>query len=307
MREIFRRQPKFRPDDGARKRAQVPDDLWRKCPSCGDLIYARELERNLLVCPKCGYHYRLSARQRIDQLADDGSFTEWDAGLRTADPLDFKVGNERYGDKARSTVERAGVSEAVVSGWLMIDDRAFAVVVTDFSFMGASMGSVYGEKLARAAERAVEQGIPLVTISASGGARMQEGMLSLMQMAKTTAALSVLGEARIPHLSIMVDPCYGGVTASYAAVADVVMAEPGARIGFAGPRVIEQVTRQKLPEGFQTAEFLLEHGLIDRVAPRDQIRESLRAFHDLYMNAHTQWAERGVEKETETLPNGVVR
>lgn len=284
MREIFRRQPKFRPRDEDAQRAAVPGDLWSKCPKCNELIYTKELARNHQVCPKCNHHFRLSARARIELLADEGSFQEWDVGLRTGDPLGFHVGDESYLAKANATAEKSGQSEAVVSGKLEIDGRELAVVVTDFSFMGASMGSVYGEKLVRASERAIEDRLPLLTISASGGARMQEGLIALMQMAKTNAALSRLGWARLPHFSLMVDPCYGGVTASYAAVADVIMAEPGAKIGFTGPRVIEQVTRQKLPEDFQTAEFLLQHGLIDLVVQRDELRSRIAALCDFYGN-----------------------
>ena len=286
MREIFRRQPKFRPtaggDDG---RLQVPDDLWVKCPKCQELSYTKEHLRALRVCHRCGYHYRIPAIDRIAMLADEDSFAEWDNELRTADPLGFRVADESYLDKAVSAASKAGIPEAVVSGLLTIGGRPIAVVVTDFAFMGASMGSVYGEKLTRACERAVEREIPLLTVSSSGGARMQEGLFSLLQMAKTTIALTRMGHNRLPHFSLLTDPCYGGVTASYATVADVVMAEPGARIGFAGPRVIEQVTRQKLPEGFQTAEFLLEHGLIDTVVPRGDLLTTLATLIDFYQNA----------------------
>ena len=199
--------------------------------------------------------------------------------------MGFRVGDESYSDKAAATARKSGLPEAVISGVLTIDGRPLSIVVTDFAFMGASMGSVYGEKLTRACERAVEMEIPLLTVSSSGGARMQEGLFSLLQMAKTTTALTRLGHAQLPHFSLLTDPCYGGVTASYATSADIVMAEPGARIGFAGPRVIEQVTRQKLPEGFQTAEFLLEHGLIDTVVPRSELVKTLRTLIDLYQGA----------------------
>ncbi len=262
MREIiFRRQPRFRsgqPDD---RQPSVPDDMWRKCNSCGDLIYARELERALHVCPRCSHHFRLSARQRLELLADPDSYEPWDESLTASDPLKFSVGDERYIDRARATASRIDANEALTTGLITIDGSPLAVAVTDFSFMGASMGSVYGEKIARACQRASKERMPLLTVSSSGGARMQEGLFSLMQMAKTTASFDLLRAARLPHFSLLVDPCYGGVTASYAATADIVIAEPGARIGFAGPRVIEQVTRQKLPDGFQTAEFLLDHGL----------------------------------------------
>lgn len=265
----------------------MPGDLWVKCPKCGELSYTKEHVKALRVCHRCDHHFRISARDRIALLADAGSFVEWDAHLTTANPLDFSVGNESYLEKADAARQKAGTPEAVVSGSIALDGRPLAVVVADFAFLGASMGSVYGEKLARACERALEHRIPLLTVSASGGARMHEGMFSLMQMAKTTTALTRLGQARLPHLSLMTDPCYGGVTASYAAVADVVMAEPGARIGFAGPRVIEQVTRQKLPEGFQTAEFLLQHGLIDLVVHRQDLVSTLGTLLDIYGGADT--------------------
>lgn len=276
MRElIFRRQPKFRPGRSDDRQSSVPDDIWRKCPGCGDLIYARELERAMHVCPRCSHHFRLSARERIELLADPDGYELWDEQLVTGDPLEFAVGDERYADRAKSSAEKSGVNEALTTGQLSINGAPLVVAVTDFSFMGASMGSAYGEKLARACRRAVERELPVLTVSCSGGARMQEGMFSLMQMAKTTAAFDLLRAARLAHFSLLVDPCYGGVTASYAATADIVIAEPGARIGFAGPRVIEQVTRQKLPEGFQTSEFLLDHGLIDCVVPRTELRSTL--------------------------------
>ncbi|MEX2314666.1 MAG: acetyl-CoA carboxylase carboxyltransferase subunit beta, partial [Thermomicrobiales bacterium] len=235
MRELFRRQPKFTTSGDDDPRSLVPDDLWVKCPKCGELVYTKEHMRSLRVCQRCAHHFRLSAGERIEMLADEDSFVEWDAELTTSDPLGFCVDNEPYLDKAQKTATRSGVGEALISGKLKLDGKPVAVTVTDFSFMGASMGSVYGEKLARACERAVEDGLPLLTVSASGGARMQEGLFSLMQMAKTTSALTRLGDAHLPHISLLTDPCYGGVTASYATVADVILAEPEAQIGFAGP------------------------------------------------------------------------
>lgn len=285
MRELFRRQPRFTASDGEDARSQVPDDLWVKCPKCGELAYSKEHLQTHRVCQRCGHHFRLTARERITLLADEGSFVEWDADLATGDPLGFVVDGESYADKARKTKTKSGVAEAVISGQIEIDGQPLALVVTDFSFMGASMGSVYGEKLARASERAVAGCTPLLTISASGGARMQEGLFSLMQMAKTTAALSRLTEQRLPHIALLTDPCYGGVTASYATVADVIIAEPGAMVGFAGPRVIEQTIRQKLPEGFQTAEFLLEHGLIDQVVPRSSLKTTIALLMNIYQQA----------------------
>jgi acetyl-CoA carboxylase carboxyl transferase subunit beta len=300
MRELFRRQPKFTSpvDDDAR--ANVPDDLWVKCPKCGELAYTKEHIRALRVCQRCNHHFRLSARERIGMLGVE--FVEWDAELRTADPLQFGSGSESYPDRARKAAAKAGVNEAIVSGLLTIEDHPTAVVVTDFAFMGASMGSVYGEKLTRACERAIEQRLPLLTISASGGARMQEGLFSLMQMAKTTTALARLGDARLPHLSLLTDPCYGGVSASYATVADVVLAEPGALIGFAGPRVIEQITRQKLPAGFQTAEFLLKHGLLDVVVPRRELATTLGSLIELYAGAHQTRRTRKQRAEALAAP-----
>jgi acetyl-CoA carboxylase carboxyl transferase subunit beta len=283
MREFFHRRGKFRPqaaDDGADH--QIPEDLWVKCPSCGDLLYSKELDHNAHVCPKCGHHLRMRARQRIAHLADAGSFREWDAGLRPHDPLGFVDGTGPYAAKLEATQRKSGEPEALVSGQATIDGRPLALAVADFDFLGASMGSVFGEKLVRAIERAGERRLPLLTVSASGGARMHEGMLSLMQMAKTVAALDRLGRAGLPHLALLTDPCYGGVTASYATVADAIVAEPGALIGFAGPRVIEQITKQKLPEGFQTAEFLIEHGMIDRICPRDELRGLLVSLVDHY-------------------------
>jgi acetyl-CoA carboxylase carboxyl transferase subunit beta len=277
MRGFFHRQSKFQPvspaDDAADQ--NVPSDLWVKCPSCRELIYSKELVDNLRVCPKCEHHFRLRARERISMLVDVGSFQEWDSQITPQNPLDFADGSGPYDRKLTSTQRKSGELEAVISGEATIDGQPLALVVCDFDFMGASMGSVFGEKLTRAAERCAERGIGLMTVNASGGARMHEGLFSLMQMAKTVAALAKLGDAGMPHFSVLTDPCYGGVTASYATVADIVMAEPGAMVGFAGPRVIEQTTKQKLPEGFQTAEFLIEHGMIDLIVPREQIRSTI--------------------------------
>jgi acetyl-CoA carboxylase carboxyl transferase subunit beta len=288
MRSFFHRGGKFQPlqlDDDERADVAVPDGLWVKCPGCGELIYSRELEHNLMMCPKCDYHHRLSARQRIELLGDEDSFEEWDADILTGNPLGFAEPSGTYENKIAKTVKRSGETESLVSGRLAIDGQSVAVTVADFSFLGASMGSVFGEKLARAAERALAESLPLVTINASGGARMHEGLFSLMQMAKTIATLRLLGEAKLPHVSLLTDPCYGGVSASYAMIADVILAEPGALIGFAGPRVIEQIIKQKLPEGFQTAEFLVEHGMIDGIVPRPELRESLARILRHYTRA----------------------
>jgi acetyl-CoA carboxylase carboxyl transferase subunit beta len=309
MRELFRRQPKFTSTSDDDTRLLLPDDLWVKCPKCGELTYHKEHLRALRVCSRCSFHFRLSARERVELLSDEDSFEEWDADVTTADPLDFVSDGESYIDKARKTGARIGVSEALLSGRIRIDGRPVAIVVTDFSFLGASMGSVYGEKLARACERAIEEQTPLLTVSASGGARMQEGLFSLMQMAKTTSALTRLGDARLAHISLLTEPCYGGVTASYATVADVVLAEPGALIGFAGPRVIEQITRQKLPPGFQTAEFLLEHGMLDMVVPRANLAGTLAALLDMYAGTRPlrRTTRRRRSETPESVPEGIAQ
>jgi acetyl-CoA carboxylase carboxyl transferase subunit beta len=294
MRDFFQRRGKFRPEESDEDRGdhQIPEDLWIKCPKCGELIYSRELERSDHVCPKCDYHFRLRARQRIAQLVDPGTFVESDIYVRPVDPLDFADGSGSYERKLEQTQGKSGESEALVVGTATMGGQPLALAVSDFEFLGASMGSVYGEKLARAIELAAERHIPLVTVSSSGGARMHEGLFSLMQMAKTVTALARLGRSGVPHLALLVDPCYGGVTASYATVADVVMSEPGAMIGFAGPRVIEQITRQKLPEGFQTAEFLLEHGMIDMIVPRPELRATIGSLLN-----HYSGGTRGVSDE----------
>lgn len=305
MRGFFHRGDKFQPMQVDDDRPDLPDlgELWVKCPACGELIYAKELQHNDRVCPKCGHHLRLRARERIAMLTDDDSFEEWDAGIQPRDPLAFADGSGPYERKLRSTQQKSGEAEALISGRALIDGRPLALTVADFDFLGASMGSVFGEKLARAAERCAELGIPLLTINSSGGARMHEGIFSLMQMAKTIAALSRLGRARVPHIALLTDPCYGGVTASFATVADVIMAEPGAHIGFAGPRVIEQITKQKLPEGFQTAEFLLQHGMIDLIVERSLIRSTLAKLLDHYDRAR---ASRTGERVSPVRPNGIV-
>jgi acetyl-CoA carboxylase carboxyl transferase subunit beta len=287
MRNFFQRQGKFRPlfrgDVRGNDEQQIPEDLWVKCPKCDELLYSRELERNALVCPKCSHHFRLRARERIAILADADSFKEWDANIQPQDPLQFTDGQGPYNEKLIKTQKKTGETESLITGSATINGRPIAIAVADFNFLGASMGSVWGEKLARAVERAVEQKMPVLTVNASGGARMHEGLYSLMQMAKTIAAFHRLGEHRLPHFSLLVDPCYGGVPASYATVADVMIAEPGALIGFAGQRVIEQVTRQKLPEGFQTAEFVLEHGMIDQIVDRGNLRDVISTLTDHYL------------------------
>ncbi|MFN8533208.1 MAG: acetyl-CoA carboxylase, carboxyltransferase subunit beta [Dehalococcoidia bacterium] len=258
------------------------ENLWVRCLRCRDLNYVRELEDNLKVCVKCGYHFRLGARDRVAQLLDGGRFDEWFTELAPIDPLGFTIENQTYRAKLDETQRASGLTEAAVCGGGEIRGHPVVLAVLDFSFLGGSMGSVVGEKIARAIEASLERRWPLVVVSASGGARMYEGALSLMQMAKTAAGLSRLGTAGVPYLSILTDPTTGGVTASFASLGDVTIAEPGALIGFAGPRVIEQVTRQRLPAGFQTAEFLLEHGMIDLVVPRKDLPDTLGKILGLF-------------------------
>jgi acetyl-CoA carboxylase carboxyl transferase subunit beta len=246
------------------------------------LIYVKEFERSAKVCQKCRHHFRLTAREWIALLADEDGFVEHDAQLLPDDPLGFVSSTESYAAKLTQTQVKTDLPEAIISGSLVISGLPVEIAVADFNFIGASMGSVFGEKIVRAAERAARRRTPLLTISASGGARMQEGMFSLMQMAKTSAALAQLAAVPMPYISLLTDPCFGGVTASFAMQADVILAEPGAKIGFAGPRVIEQTIRQKLPEGFQTAEFLLAHGMVDAIVPRRELRAYLTTLLSLY-------------------------
>ncbi|NWG19477.1 MAG: acetyl-CoA carboxylase carboxyltransferase subunit beta [Chloroflexi bacterium] len=260
--------------------SDVPENVWVKCPACRELIYHKQLAERMKVC-KCGYHMRLTAREWL-VLLDEGSFTEHDANLRPTDPLGFVSPKEAYADKLRDSQRRTGLSDVVVSGVGAIEGHRVSVAVCDFGFIGGSMGSVFGEKMARAAERAADLGVPLLTINTSGGARMQEGVIALMQLAKVNMALTRLAAARQPHIAVLVDPCYGGVTASYASVADIIIAEPGANIGFAGRRVIEQTIRQKLPADFQTSEFMLQHGMIDMVIPRGDLHSMLAKLMRLY-------------------------
>lgn len=253
---------------------QMPGDVWSKCPSCGDILYTKELRRNFGVCTQCNYHFRLDANQRITLLVDRHSFTEMDTSLRSTDPLSFRD-SKRYKERLKKAEKSSGSTEAVVTGRARILSIPVMLGVFEFRFMGGSMGSVVGEKLTRLVEAGIKERRPVLIISASGGARMQEGIFSLMQMAKVSAALSRLGQARVPYISILTDPTTGGVAASFAMLGDVILAEPKALIGFAGPRVIEQTIKQKLPEGFQRSEFLLEHGMIDRIVPRAAMREEV--------------------------------
>ena len=261
-------------EEDPEKRPKSSEGLWVKCNHCREIIYRKELERNLRVCPKCDYHFPITVEERIGLVLDEGSFQEWDAELSPTDPLGFRDA-QKYRDRLKTAQEQTGRRDAMVSGTGAIEGRPVALCVFHYGFMGGSMGSVVGERIFRAAERAAGSRIPLIVITASGGARMQEGILSLMQMAKTAAALGRLQQARVPYISILTDPTYGGVTASVATLGDVILAEPKALIGFAGPRVIEQTIKQQLPPGFQRAEFLLEHGMVDRIVERKKMKQTL--------------------------------
>jgi acetyl-CoA carboxylase carboxyl transferase subunit beta len=255
----------------AEDRRDVPADVFDKCDGCGEILYREKLAQNLNVCPACGFHFRISADQYLGVLVDEGSFEEMDADLRSADPLGF-VDLKAYGDRVRAAEKKVGRGDAVLTGIGTLHGLPVAIAIMDFRFIGGSMGSVVGEKIARAARRALADERALLIVTASGGARMMEGIYSLMQMAKTSSVLARLHEAGLPFVSILTDPTTGGVTASYAMLGDVNLAEPGALIGFAGPRVIEETIKQELPKDFQRAEFLLEHGMVDRIVDRRRLK-----------------------------------
>ena len=265
-----------------KKRIQVPEGLWVKCGGCKEIIYKKEVIRNASVCPKCNYHFRISARERLANLFDEGRYQEVDTDIYSIDPLKFRD-TKPYKDRLREYREKTGLNDAVINARGTMGGMQVMVAVMEYGFMGGSMGSAVGEKVTRAIERALEERIPLVVISCSGGARMQEGALSLMQMAKISAALGKLHEARVPYFSVLTDPTTGGAAASFAWLGDIILAEPKALIGFAGPRVIEQTIRQKLPEGFQRAEFLLEHGMLDMVVDRRELKKALVRSLNLLM------------------------
>jgi acetyl-CoA carboxylase carboxyl transferase subunit beta len=284
MRNLFRERPHFqRPHLPRRHKPEQTEAVWIRCERCHELLYQRDFEKNFKVCQKCEYHVRLSAEERIAQLLDPESFVEEDAELVAADPLGFKTLEQTYPEKVRETRDKTGLKEAMLCGRGTLEGHPLRLAVSDFAFMGGSMGSVVGEKLVRAVERCLAEGLPLVAVGSSGGARMQEGIFGLMQMAKTSAALARLGEARLPFFSVLSDPTIGGVPASWAGLGDVLIAEPGAQIGFAGPRVIEQITKQKLPPDAQRAEFLMHHGMVDLVVPRRDLRSTLARLLSLYL------------------------
>jgi acetyl-CoA carboxylase carboxyl transferase subunit beta len=257
------------------KKKDIPKGVWVKCPISGEIVFNKDLEANQMVVPNSGYHFRIGARERLANLLDPGTFVELGAGVRAADPLNF-VDSQPYPERLKKYVRDSGLTEAVVCGTGRIHGIPASLAVMDFRFCGGAMGGATGERITRAIENAIEQKIPCLIFSAAGGARMQEGIFSLMQMAKTSAALGRLAAARLPYISILTDPTTGGVTASFATLGDIIIAEPGALIGFAGAVVIRETTKQTLPQGFQRAEFLLKHGLIDQIVSRLEMRDRLR-------------------------------
>lgn len=256
------------------KRVKIPEGLWVKCDNCKEIIYRKEIEKNLKVCPKCNYHFRISAQERLELLVDKDSFEEMNRDITSGDPLGFRD-TVSYKERIKENQKKSGLKEAVITGEARIKGYPVVIAIMDFSFLGGSMGSAVGEKIVRAAEAALEKKLPLITVSSSGGARMQEGIFSLVQMAKTSASIARLKEARVPFISILCDPTFGGVTASFAMLGDIIIAEPRSLIGFAGPRVIEQTIKQQLPENFQRAEFLLSHGMIDIVVERKDLKDTI--------------------------------
>ena len=271
----FRKEKK--PKEAVEKQTAIPEGLWVKCEECKEIVYRKEVEANLNVCPKCGYHFRLTARERFDTLFDDGKYKEFATDVRSGDPLEFRD-TKRYRDRLRVYQQRVGEGDAVLCAEGKLEGLAVVICAMEYQFMGGSMGSVVGEKITTAIERCLEKKEPLIIVSCSGGSRMQEGILSLLQMAKISAALSRLAEAGLAFISVLTDPTTGGVTASYAMLGDLHIAEPKALIGFAGPRVIEQTIRQTLPEGFQRAEFLVEHGMVDLITPRSEMKPTIGRF-----------------------------
>jgi len=263
------------------KKRDIPSGLWVKCKDCGEMIFSKELLSNLKICPKCDYHFSMTGSERVASLADEETFREFDADLVSVDVLKF-TGVAAYTERLKTYQRQTGLNDAIITGLCKINGHDVSLAVMDFAFLGASMGSVVGEKVTRAIEKATELKIPIIIVSASGGARMYEGILSLMQMAKTSGALAVHAKAGLPYISVLTHPTTAGVMASYASLGDVIVAEPKALIGFAGPRVIKETTQQELPEGFQTSEFLRDRGLVDVIAHRKQLKPTLSGMLDYF-------------------------
>jgi acetyl-CoA carboxylase carboxyl transferase subunit beta len=275
------------------ERPELPEGLWTKCENCGEALFQTVLEESLWTCPKCEHHFRIPSRSYLTILVDEGSFEERDSGLVAGDPLEFKDARMRYPDRLKTAQEETGMRDGLLAGVATLGGKPVSVAIMDFFFMGGSMGSVVGEKVARAIERAIAERRALVIVSATGGARMQEGILSLMQMAKTSALLARLQSARLPFVSILTDPSTAGVLASFASLGDVILAEPGALVGFAGARVIRQTIGQDLPKGFQRAEFVLEKGFIDRIVHRKHMREEVGRLLEFFWRSTRGFAPEG--------------
>ena len=281
----FAKKPKLA---GAKsKKREIPEGLWTKCPKCGTMVFDKELDENLKVCTHCQHHFPISSRERIHSLVETCTFEEMDADMTSVDVLNF-TGAASYTSKLEKNRISTGLKDAVITGMAKIGPHRVGLGVMDFKFLGGSMGSVVGEKLTRLIERSTEKALPLIIVSTSGGARMYEGMFSLMQMAKTCGALAYHAQARLPYISVLTDPTTAGVMASYASVGDLILAEPGAMIGFAGPRVIKDTTQAELPPGFQTAEFLVDHGLIDAIVPRRELKTRLVEYLNYLCSAAKQ-------------------
>ncbi len=282
----------------------LPDGLWEKCPSCGEILFKKELERKLSVCPRCDYHFRISAGKYVELLTDRGTFIEINAELTSLDPLNFRD-TKKYTDRINKARKNTGLNSAIITGTGLIEGRNVALGVMDFSFLGGSMGSVVGEKIYRLVRKAVSEKLPVVIVTASGGARMQESILSLMQMAKTSAAIAALSKARLPFISVLTNPTTGGVAASFAFQGDIVIAEPKALIGFAGPRVIAETVGEELPEGFQRSEFLLEHGMVDMIVNRKELKSKLNFLIDTLMStlreARKEDSEENVQNKISSI------
>ncbi len=266
--------------DPESQKKDLPDGLWEKCPGCGEIFHKKQMEQNLWTCSKCQHHFRIGSTEYIQLLLDGDSFKELNRKMRSADPLEF-TDTKKYSDRVASAIKSTGLYDAIRTGTGKMDGREIALAVMDFKFIGGSMGSVVGEKISRLIDRAIKNRLPLVIVSASGGARMMESVLSLMQMAKTSAKLAMLSEAKLPYISVLTDPTTGGISASYAMLGDINIAEPNALIGFAGPRVIKQTIGKDLPPGFQTSEFVLEHGFLDCVVSRKELKMTIANFLEL--------------------------
>jgi acetyl-CoA carboxylase carboxyl transferase subunit beta len=302
----FRRKKKDLTGEAGKR--EIPDGLWQKCPSCAEIIYRRELERNLSVCFKCGHHFRISCHQYVELLTDRESFIEYFSEITSIDPLSFKD-SKNYDDRIKAAKKKTGLGEAILCGEAKIDGNPLILGVMDFSFMGGSMGSALGEKVARSIELAIKRRLGIVIVCSSGGARMQEGILSLMQMAKTSSWLARLDQQQLPYISILTNPTTAGVMASYASLGDVVMAEPGALIGFAGPRVIKQTTGEDMPEDRQKAESMLEHGMMDMIVPRTELRETVAHLLSLtYKSLQIgPWAKQAQDADSALAGNRITK